>query len=390
MIPMVFPHEQPVEPEAASIDRSRLSKVVTHFLHQQATGAFPGGQLAVRRGGQLLVDEACGIARGRGSEGETARVAVHTRTPFRALSAGKPLAAVAIAMLEDRGRLDPNAPVASIIPEFEAHGKGEITVLDVLTHRAGILLPDLVATPERWGDRHAVLHELIEAKPAHRRGTFAYMPYEYGWILSEIVLRVDGRTMDEFVTAEISKPLGLPDLCLGLAGRALRSVAWSYWLGRKKLFVGRVDVAADFEARNNSMTQLDSLNPAVSLVTDAASLAAFYEFLLAGGVTNTGRRLLSSDTLKRYTTRNFVGWERTARAFSAVGRGFLVGAWFTTVFGWWGSAGCFGHPGGLSCLAFGDHRTGLSAAIVTNGNRSFFDLANRFVPLVTGLRKACH
>jgi CubicO group peptidase (beta-lactamase class C family) len=292
-------------------------------------------------------------------------------------------------MLEDRGRLAPDAPVASILPGFEARGKGGITVLDVLTHRAGVLLPDLVARPEVWSDREAVLRALIEATPTFERGTFAYMPYEYGWILSEIVSRVDGRALAEFVTDELSDPLGLPELRLGLAGRAADSLAWSYWLGRKKLVVGGVDVAADFEARNNSVDQIESLNPAVSLVTDGASLAAFYEFLVAGGVDRTGRRLISERTLKRYMGRSFVGWERSSRAFSAVGRGFIVGAGFPTIFGWWRTDGCFGHPGGLSCLAFGDHRTGLAAAILTNGNRSFFDLARRFLPLAAGLRKAC-
>jgi CubicO group peptidase (beta-lactamase class C family) len=386
---MTFPHERPVDAEAANVDGVLLHDVVNRFRRQQASGAFPGGQIAVRRAGQLLVDEAFGIARGLRTGSEPVCTTVQRRTPFPVLSAGKPLAAVAIAMLEDRGQLDPRAPVAAIIPGFEAHGKGEITVLDVLTHRAGIFLPDLVARPELWRDRHAVLRKLTEATPAFRRGTFAYMPYEYGWILSEVVSRIDGRLLADFVTAELAEPLGLPDLRFGLAGRAPDALAWSYWLGKKKLLVGGIDVAADFESRNNSAAQLESLNPAVSLVTDAASLAAFYEFLVAGGVTRTGRRLISESTLRRYTARNFAGWDRSSNALSAVGRGFIVGAWFTTIFGWWNTGGCFGHPGGLSCLAFGDYRTNLAAAILTNGNRGFFDLAKRCVPLAAGLRRAC-
>jgi CubicO group peptidase (beta-lactamase class C family) len=131
------------------------------------------------------------------------------------------------------------------------------------------------------------------------------------------------------------------------------------------------------------------MNPAVSLITDAASLAAFYEAILAGGVTRTGKRLISEENLRQYTTRNFVGWERNSKAFSAMGRGFMTGALFPTVYGWWNTAGCFGHAGGLCSLGFGDYDTGLAAAIVTNGNRSFGDLARRFIPLAHGLRAAC-
>jgi CubicO group peptidase (beta-lactamase class C family) len=244
-------------------------------------------------------------------------------------------------MLQDRGLLDPGTRIAELIPGFETHDKRQITVLDVLTHRAGILLSQLVRDPGTWADRDAVLARLVEARPAYKRGTFAYMPYEFGWLLAEVVLRLDGRTMADFIAEELSELLALPGLALGLAGR------------------------------------------------DAASLAAFYEFLLAGGMTRAGRRLISEATLRQYTTCNFVGWERNSKALSAMGRGFMTGARFPTIYGWWNTARCFGHAGGLGCLAFGDHGTGLAAAIVTNGNRSFADLAKRFMPLAHGLRAAC-
>jgi CubicO group peptidase (beta-lactamase class C family) len=166
-------------------------------------------------------------------------------------------------------------------------------------------------------------------------------------------------------------------------------LAFSYWLGKDRVVVAGLDVAEDFESRNNSADQFNSLNPAVSLVTNAASLAAFYEFLVNNGVTRTGERLIMEETLRKYTTRNYAGWERNSKAISVVGRGFIVGALLPTIFGWWGTGECFGHPGGFSSLAFGDRATGIAAAIVTNGNRGFMDLAKRFIPLAHGLRKAC-
>lgn len=50
---------------------------------------------------------------------------------------------------------------------------------------------------------------------------------------------------------------------------------------------------------------------------------------------------------------------------------------------------CFGHTGSLSSIVFGDHKTGLSVAIVTNGNRGAMDFASLFIPLSHQLRKAC-
>ena len=90
----------------------------------------------------------------------------------------------------------------------------------------------------------------------------------------EVVRRAEGHSLPDFITRELSEPLGLPDLAFGLGRRDVESVAYSYWLGKDTLEVAGVNVAAGFEERNNSLSQFDSMNPAVSLVTNAASLAA--------------------------------------------------------------------------------------------------------------------
>ena len=185
-----FPYEAEIEPEAGSMNRSELERAANFFEKQQASGAFPGGQLVLRRNRKLVLNRVCGIARGLRPRESVESFKVEPETPFPVLSAGKPLAAIAIAMLEDRGLLDVEAPVAEIIPEFGAHGKEIISTLDVLTHRAGISMPSLVKNNHLWEDRKAVLNSLIESRPLYRRGTFAYMPWEYGWILSEIMLKL--------------------------------------------------------------------------------------------------------------------------------------------------------------------------------------------------------
>ena len=384
-----FPYENPVEPESVGVDGRKLEKVVALFRKQQSAGAFPGGQLVARRKGKVLLNEVCGIARGLRPEEGIDPVEVRPATPFPTLSAGKPLAGVAVAMLEDRGLLDVNARVAETIPGFEANGKGEITTLDVLTHRSGILMPELIKRLDLLAEREAVLEEMIAARPVYKRGTIAYAPYEFGWILSEVVWRLTGRTLADFVCEELSLPLGLPALRYGLGGRNPESLAFSYWLGAEKMMAAGIDVAPEFEERNNSTQQFNSENPAVSLVSDAASLAGFYEFLVGGGVTATGDRLLSEETLRKYTGRNVPGRDRSSNLISALGRGFMVGSPYPSIFGWWNTGRCFGHVGGFSSLAFGDHDTGIAAAIVTNGNRSFIDLGRRFIPLAHGLRGAC-
>ena len=111
-----------------------LGKVERLFLRQQARGDFPGGQLVVRRQGEELLTISCGIARGlRTGDGD--QVPVTESTPFQVMSASKPVIAFLIAVLEDRGLLDVERSVSHYIPQFEREGKGDITVLDILTHQ---------------------------------------------------------------------------------------------------------------------------------------------------------------------------------------------------------------------------------------------------------------
>ena len=384
-----FPYEDPVKPESVNMDSGRLARVVELFQSQQLSGAFPGGQLVVRRTGKLVLNEAVGIARGFRPSELIPPLQVQPQTQFPVLSAGKPLAAVAIAMLEDRGAFDVNAPIAQIFPEFARHGKGQITTLDVLTHRSGMLMPDFVKNPQLWGDREAIQKALIETVPSYPRGTLAYHPYEYGWILNEIVLQVDGRNLPDFFAEEIAIPLQLPALRFGLAERDMDSLAFSYWLGKEKVMVAGLNVAENFEEQNSEQF-LNARNPATSLVSDAASLSAFYEFLLSGGRSPAGEQLISEKTLHQYTSRQVLAWDKSLKTVLAVGRGFVIGTRFPSSFGWWNTNPCFGHVGGFSCLAFGHYSKNMSAAIITNGNRSMNDFIKRFLPLAHGLRKACN
>lgn len=154
------------------------------------------------------------------------------------------------------------------------------------------------------------------------------------------------------------------------------------------MLVSGTNVAEDFE-RQNSEQFLEARNPATSLVSDRPSLAAFYDFLVSGGQARDGKSLISAGTLQRYTTRNYLGWDRGLKTVLALGRGYVVGTRFPSSFGTWNTGRCFGHAGGFCCLAFGDLDTGIAVAIVTNGNRSLGDFTRRFLPLADGLRRAC-
>jgi CubicO group peptidase (beta-lactamase class C family) len=383
-----FPYEAAVDPSKVHIDPDAIQKVATQFLHQQEQNAFPGGQLVVRRGGKVALKVACGFARGWKGRGGKTPITVEHATPFPVYSSGKPMAAIVIAMLESRGMLDVMAPVVSVLPEFGGLGRNEITILDVLTHRAGIILPDLINNHKIWADRDAVWQYLLKTPPRYPRGTFAYMPGEYGIILDQLVIRLTGHTIAELFQNEIIKPLGLSNIQFDLGPHRLDELAWSYWLGKRRYSIAGMDVADRFEEKNNDPAVFAAGNPAFSMTADAASLAAFYEFLVNGGRIGN-KQLIQEKILNHYITRQVSGWNKSVNTYLSLGRGFMLGALTPSFFGWWKTSGCFGHAGMFSSLAYGDYETGLSVAIVTNGNKGIGDFFSRFIKITHGLRAAC-
>lgn len=383
----MFPFEKIVEPASVEMDVTKVNSVIELFKKQRANGSFPGGQLVLRRKGKVVINEAIGVCSGFRSNESTPAIETSIETLFPFYSCGKPLAAVAIAMLEDKGLLDINAPIAEVFPEFAKNGKDKITTYDVLTHRSAVLLPHLHAKFEVWSDKKEMVRQLVDAKLKYKRGTLAYQPNEFAWILSEIVSRIDGREIADYIEQEISTPLKLPDLKFGI--HSTSPMARAYWFGKNKFMIGGNNIAKDFEIFANSPEYFNNRSPSFTLVTNAASLAAFYECLVNGGITYSGTRLLSETTLKKYTSRQVFGWDKTIHSFNVYGMGFMTGLLSPTSYGWWNTNQCFGHAGMFSCSAFGDYNTGVSVAISTNGNRGIGDFMKRFLPLSHACRKAC-
>ncbi|MDH5302122.1 MAG: beta-lactamase family protein [Gammaproteobacteria bacterium] len=384
----VFPYDSPATASDVAMDERRLNKVAAQFLQQQQQGRFPGGQLVIRRHGKCVINLACGSARGwRGRGGDVLQVEQHT--PFAVFSSGKPMAAIVIALLENRGLLKLDDPLCIHLPELASLGREQITIADVLTHQAGLIMPDLIHDFTLNGDAERLWQKLVSTPPYYPRGTFAYMPIEYGIILDRLCLVLTQQSIAEFATDNLFSPLGLRQMHYGLAEQRLEDIAWNYWLGKNKCMVADMNIADGFEVKNNDMAVFSAKNPAFGMIADASNLAAFYEFLVQRGRTHSGEQLIDASLIDRYTHRQISGWNKSVKTFLSLGHGFMLGSTTPSLFGWWGSQGCFGHPGIFSSLAYADHRTGVSVAIVTNGNKSIGDFFLRFASLAQNIKKSC-
>ena len=124
-------------------------------------------------------------------------------------SSTKPVCVLAALILVDRGLLDLDAPVARYWPEFAANGKQDVLVRHVLSHTSGVAGWNEPFTQEQMYDRDAAVARLAEQAPWWTPGTQAgYHAQNYGHLVGEIVRRVTGTSLTDFVRREIAEPLG--------------------------------------------------------------------------------------------------------------------------------------------------------------------------------------
>lgn len=340
----------------------------------------------MRRRGVLAIDEAVGVARGLREEEPRLEFTPELRSCV--FSAGKPLVGIAVALLEDRAAIDVERPVAHYWPEFARAGKATITVLDILLHRSGLYLRDIERDWRHFGDWAGVTARIETTEPAFPRGTLAYQPLGFGWILGELVRRVTNRPIERFLQEDVLGPAGLDDLRLGVGASEIPRLARSYWVDDKPPVLAGEEMVG-FEEAQNSVEQLTAVLPGAGTVGTARALARFYAWLLDGTPGRNGERMIRQDVLARYVTPQTRGTDRTVGFPLVLGRGFGLGWFWPHPYGWWKTSTCFGHAGNFSTIAWADPTTGSAIAIVTNGNRRPTQLVTRFAGIGSALRSAC-
>ncbi len=115
----------------------------------------------------------------------------------------------AIMKLLEAGRLELDAPVSRYLPEFSGTALEPVTLRQLLTHTSG-LRPDLSLKPP-WHGYATAIELAAREKLAHPPGTaFRYSDINF-ILLGEIVQRVSGHPLWQFVSKEIYGPLRMHD-----------------------------------------------------------------------------------------------------------------------------------------------------------------------------------
>jgi CubicO group peptidase (beta-lactamase class C family) len=290
-------------------------------------------------------------------------------------SASKPFVALLVHLLAQRGRLSLDDPVALHWPEYAQHGKDGITIRHVLQHRAGVPVSgNLLRTVVHLTDWDASVRDAEQARPRWPAGEVpAYHIMAYGFILGELVQRVTGTPVRDFLASELLSPLGLDDINLGLPQAMwprhvpVRAGAPSEWMN---------------QILSNRRRYWEAVVPAASVSATARQLARFYQMLLNGGELD-GVRVLAPSSIaeaRRPSTNGqidaFINHPvRWAQGFQLGGPGPDPSD-LSRVMGSNSSRDTFGHAGNVSCVAWADPGRQLV----------FVYLANVQPPLGAGIR----
>jgi CubicO group peptidase (beta-lactamase class C family) len=278
----------------------RFEAVRSALARNLDSGEELGASLVLDIGGDVVVDMWGGFR----DQARTIPWDEHTIT--NVWSSTKTVTSLAALMLADRGQLDVDAPVARYWPEFGAAGKENVLVRHVMSHASGVSGLDQPAVVEDLYDWEKSTSRMAAQAPWWRPGTASgYHALNYGHLVGEIVRRISGKTLKQFVAEEIAGPLGAdfqigaaesdwdriapvvppPPLPIDLEALGLDSPA-------VRTFTGPVPVAGDANTPGWRRADMGAVNGH----GNARSVARIMSAVARGGEVD-GVRLLSPDTI---------------------------------------------------------------------------------------------
>ncbi|MFA3876719.1 serine hydrolase domain-containing protein [Streptomyces sp. MMCC 100] len=344
-------------------------------------GSVPGAVGLVARGDDVEV-----VTVGSVDTEDTAPMA--RDTIFRIASITKPVAAAAVLMLVEEGRLALDAPVEEWLPELAkpnvvrtpgapvddvVPAARPITVEDLLSSRTGWGFPADFSLPavqslfavqrdgralQDWPDPDTWLSLLARVPMLHQPGD-AWLYGTSSDLQGILVARASGRTFPDFLAERIFEPLGMRDTAFEVP-EAKRPRFTSFYTPAPD---GALEPADTPQGEWSRLPRFHSGGG--GLVSTADDWLAFARMLLNGGGSD-GHRLITRASVDRMTTNHLTAEQRAAVPLFLEGQGWGYGGQVDVApTDPWTVPGRYGWVGGTGTTAHIVPATGTVAILLT-------------------------
>jgi CubicO group peptidase (beta-lactamase class C family) len=372
--------EAEVDPRDVGMTAEDLDAIWRSVVRFYATGLQPAIALCVRRRGAIVLDRAIGHLRGNvpHEAKDAPRVPVRHDTLFNFFSASKAVTAMVIHLLDQRGALHLDDAVVEYFPEFGKHGKEDITLRQLLTHRAGIPsvpeVPGLHVDASLLTDPERLLSILCDARPLSAPGRrLAYHALTGGFVLGEVVRRVCGRDIRRVLREDILGPLGFSSFDYGVPPERIGDVAVNAFTGLPSFppQSWALERAIGLDARaatdvSNDPRFLTAIVPSGNIIGTANEASRFFELLLQEGELD-GVRVFDRRTVRRAVReQSYLEIDSFLGMPVRYAMGFMLGAEHFTPYGP-RTPRAFGHVGFTNIIAWADPERQLSVGLMTSG-----------------------
>ena len=318
-------------PESVGLSSERLARI-GHFLKERYVdpGKLVGTQTLVARKGKIVYADVQGLADRERSK------PLKDDAIFRIYSMTKPLTSVAFMMLVEEGKVALEDPVHRFIPAWRDLGvfssgipgafvtkptASPMRMVDLLRHTSGLTYgfqacTNVDAAYRKLGIGHASIGEGMNKPMLDLDGmidALAKVPLEFSpgtaWnysvstdVLGYLVGKISGIPFDRFLQSRIFEPLGMDDTAFTVPADKQDRFAACYALGKE----GKT-VLQDDPTKSDYLKTPVLLSGGGGLVGTASDYMRFCQMLLAGGVTESGQRLLGPKTIELMTQNHLPG-----------------------------------------------------------------------------------
>jgi uncharacterized protein YbbC (DUF1343 family)/CubicO group peptidase (beta-lactamase class C family) len=350
-------------PASVGMSAERLARIDAAVEEAIARKETPGAVVLVGRRGRVVWRKAYGAR-----AVEPARETMTNDTIFDAASLTKVVAtATSIMILVERGQVRLSDPLARHLPEMKESGREQVTIEELLTHRAGYA-PDFDLR-EQWTGYDEAMKRLVIERLRNVAPGKRFLYSDIGYIaLGEVVKRVSGEPLDVFARKNIFEPLRMRDTTFNppaalrprIAPTEQRRAQAAYLGGKPEALGANGDQWLRGEVHDPTAFRMSGVAGHAGLFTTADDLAIYCQMILNGGSVG-GVRILSPLGVATMTRPRAVAEDGSARAL-----GWDVVSSFSSNRGDLFPLGSFGHTGFTGTSLWLDPASGAFVVFLSN------------------------